>query len=345
MRGAGYFGVLLLEMLFPLGMHCTQSEGHHIWRLLVTGITETEGIPDFTAIGIVDDFELAYYSSDTRKVTALQDWVWDALGSEYFERKTQDFRHYQEGNKKSRKDCMQRYNHTSGVHTLQMYISCDAHGDTAIEGLFQYVYDGRVILTFDVETDTWAAGTTEAIPLKQRLDKDIGWRAFVKNYQMRECKETLKKYIQHGKHILEQQVPPEVRVVSRHSSDGTVVHRCHVTGFYPRDVDVTWVRDGQTTLLETSSSGILPNQDKTYQIQKTLEIDSKDGHTYTCVVNHNSLQTPIIKTASVPAGSWILTLLPLLVMGIMVLLITGALIRIKKKNLCIALNQYMPAHR
>ncbi|XP_030053128.1 class I histocompatibility antigen, F10 alpha chain-like [Microcaecilia unicolor] len=109
---------------------------------------------------------------------------------------------------------MQHYNHTSGVHTMQMYVSCEVRGDTAIKGLFQYVYDGRVILTFDVETDTWVAAMTEEIPLKQRLDKDIGWRAFVKNYQMRECKETLKKYIPHGKHILEQQIPPEVSVIT-----------------------------------------------------------------------------------------------------------------------------------
>ncbi|XP_030045117.1 LOW QUALITY PROTEIN: major histocompatibility complex class I-related gene protein-like [Microcaecilia unicolor] len=211
---------------------------------------------------------------------------------------------------------MQHYNHTSGVHTMQMYVSCEVRGDTAIKGLFQYVYDGRVILTFDVETDTWVAAMTEEIPLKQSMDKDIGWRARKELPNEKVHRDTQEIHPTREAHPRTAGPP---RGACRHSSDGTVVHRCHVTGFYPRDADVTWVRDGQTTLLETSSSGILPNQDKTYQIQKTLEIDSKDGHTYTCVVNHNSLQTPIIKTASVPAGSWIL--LTLLAVGIMFLLI------------------------
>nr|XP_033781255.1 major histocompatibility complex class I-related gene protein-like isoform X2 [Geotrypetes seraphini]XP_033781256.1 major histocompatibility complex class I-related gene protein-like isoform X2 [Geotrypetes seraphini] len=284
---------------------------------------------------MVNDYCIGFYSSDTRKITILHDWIWDAVGPEYVLKKAKDSKNYYEQSMEVREICIQLFNHTIGVHTLQVQVSCEMRGDTAIRGLFQYLYDGQVFVTYDAETGTWIAAVTEAIPLKQFMDTKIMWLAYVKSYHETECIENLKKFIQHGKHVLEQKVPPEVRVLIRHSTDGADILRCHVTGFYPRDIDVTWVRDGWTTMVETWSSGILPNHDKTYQIRKTLEIDPKDGHTYACVVNHSSLQKPIEKTASVSTGSWILglsaagiTILFLLGLGL-----AGFLIWKKKQNL------------
>ncbi|MBN3270736.1 CD1C protein, partial [Polyodon spathula] len=87
-------------------------------------------------------------------------------------------------------------------------------------------------------------------------------------------------------------VPPAVTLrhkKARGSADTEVV--CHVTGFYPRAVEVTWVRDGQVQLEDRVQSGeVLPNQDGTYQLRKILTVSPEEQgrHSYSCQVDHVS---------------------------------------------------------
>ncbi|XP_034775209.1 class II histocompatibility antigen, B-L beta chain-like [Acipenser ruthenus] len=67
---------------------------------------------------------------------------------------------------------------------------------------------------------------------------------------------------------------------------------CHVTGFYPREVEVNWIRDGEALLEEGVWSGeVLPNEDTTHQLRKTLTVSPEDQkkHSYSCQVDHASL--------------------------------------------------------
>ncbi|KAK1153373.1 class II histocompatibility antigen, B-L beta chain-like, partial [Acipenser oxyrinchus oxyrinchus] len=67
---------------------------------------------------------------------------------------------------------------------------------------------------------------------------------------------------------------------------------CHVTGFYPREVEVNWIRDSEALLEEGVWSGeVLPNEDRTYQLRKTLTVSPEDQkkHSYSCQVDHASL--------------------------------------------------------
>ncbi|XP_075768151.1 DLA class II histocompatibility antigen, DR-1 beta chain-like [Pelodiscus sinensis] len=71
---------------------------------------------------------------------------------------------------------------------------------------------------------------------------------------------------------------------------------CHVTGFYPRPIEVTWERGGQVAQGEQLTSGILPNGDLTFQIQVSIELDEEGGNPteHVCVVRHSSLgNTPL----------------------------------------------------
>ncbi|PIO26671.1 hypothetical protein AB205_0088690, partial [Aquarana catesbeiana] len=85
-------------------------------------------------------------------------------------------------------------------------------------------------------------------------------------------------------------VRPEVKVWSRHLSDGVTRLQCLVYGFHPRPVDVKWVRNGTDHVPSDEITPILPHPDGTYQIKVSVEVPTREGDTYSCNVDHSSLE-------------------------------------------------------
>nr|XP_021326455.1 major histocompatibility complex class I-related gene protein-like [Danio rerio] len=71
---------------------------------------------------------------------------------------------------------------------------------------------------------------------------------------------------------------------------------CLATGFYPRHINLTLLRDGQPVSdNEVTGGDLLPNGDGTYQMRKSLEIraEEREKHKYTCSAKHLSLDNKL----------------------------------------------------
>ncbi|XP_044838770.1 class I histocompatibility antigen, F10 alpha chain-like [Mauremys mutica] len=293
--------------------------GRHSWAVLITIITHEDRTNHFTMITKVDDVQIAYYRSDTREVRATQEWAKQAVGAEFFQRKTQQFRTYEENSKGDIRRWMQLYNQTDGIHTAQLHMGCSLSDQAPVDPRFQYAYDGRDFISFDNQTGMWVTAVQPAFALKQLWESaDKAWTQYVQWWLQSECPETLQRLVQHGSGVLEQQVPPKVLVSRRDAPDGSVTLSCRTRGFHPRPIHVSWVRDGQDILAETDSSGILPNADGTYYTQSSLEISlQQDGHRYACQVEHSSLGEPTLVWApgqKGPLSPWVLAAIVLAVL-------------------------------
>uniref|UniRef100_A0A8C1S863 Ig-like domain-containing protein n=1 Tax=Cyprinus carpio TaxID=7962 RepID=A0A8C1S863_CYPCA len=92
---------------------------------------------------------------------------------------------------------------------------------------------------------------------------------------------------------------PEVKFIQKANSDsGGSRLSCLATGFYPRHINLTLFRDEQPVAdHEITAGDLLPNDDGTYQMRKSLEISAADKHTYTCSVTHlrQKLKSMIIR--------------------------------------------------
>uniref|UniRef100_A0A674IT89 Ig-like domain-containing protein n=1 Tax=Terrapene triunguis TaxID=2587831 RepID=A0A674IT89_9SAUR len=88
-------------------------------------------------------------------------------------------------------------------------------------------------------------------------------------------------------------VTPVSGAYDRSSHDGLTTLSCKVSGFYPRDITVTWLKNGESKQQDTYSEGILPSGDGTYQTWVTMEIDPKIKAHYSCHVEHESLLEPL----------------------------------------------------
>uniref|UniRef100_A0A3Q1FKU9 Rano class II histocompatibility antigen, A beta chain-like n=1 Tax=Acanthochromis polyacanthus TaxID=80966 RepID=A0A3Q1FKU9_9TELE len=87
-------------------------------------------------------------------------------------------------------------------------------------------------------------------------------------------------------------LPPNVRVHQTKPADygEQSVLECSVWGFYPQEMRVSWLRDGEEVTTDVFSSEVLPNGDWSFQFHSYLELTLKRGERVICRVEHSSLQ-------------------------------------------------------
>ncbi|NXN27952.1 DMB protein, partial [Nycticryphes semicollaris] len=106
------------------------------------------------------------------------------------------------------------------------------------------------------------------------------------------------------------QMPPQARVIASKTGNARapVLLTCHIWGFYPREVTVIWLHNGDIVGPgDHPPISAIPNGDWTYQTQVTLAVKPVAGDTFTCSVQHASLDQPLLEDWS-PGLSPALTL-------------------------------------
>ncbi|XP_030639109.1 class I histocompatibility antigen, F10 alpha chain-like [Chanos chanos] len=111
------------------------------------------------------------------------------------------------------------------------------------------------------------------------------------------CIKTLKRFLEEEKNRVKKKVKPRVRLVKKTlAGTGRIQVTCLATGFYPRHINLTLLRDGQSVSEDQITGGILlPNVDDTYQMRKSLEVKAQEFrlHNYSCSVVHLSLDNKL----------------------------------------------------
>ncbi|XP_053199680.1 H-2 class II histocompatibility antigen, E-S beta chain-like [Scomber japonicus] len=115
--------------------------------------------------------------------------------------------------------------------------------------------------------------------------------------QMNVARET---YCQHNigiwyNNVLTKSVKPYVRLHSETLSAGNHPSMlvCSVYSFYPKQIIVKWLRDGQEVTSDVTSTDEMANADWYYQIHSHLEYTPRSGEKISCKVEHASLSEPL----------------------------------------------------
>ncbi|XP_074539292.1 rano class II histocompatibility antigen, A beta chain-like [Halichoeres trimaculatus] len=89
---------------------------------------------------------------------------------------------------------------------------------------------------------------------------------------------------------------PSVRVKSADASGSRHPHMliCSVYNFYPKQIKVRWLRNGQEVTSDVTSTEELPNGNWLYQIHSHLELTHSFGDKIVCQVEHASFGKPKI---------------------------------------------------
>ncbi|XP_069491372.1 major histocompatibility complex class I-related gene protein-like isoform X2 [Ambystoma mexicanum] len=274
-------------LLGALWLQPSQAGSHSLLYFLSSLSEEVPGVPRFSIVGFVDDVPIEGYSSDTRRMEPRAPWVKKAVDPQYWEKETEISRGWETLMKNKVLIAMDRANQTRGLHTLQEMYGCELLGDGAIGGFYEYAYDGGDYLSFDKDEMRFRATAAPAQISADHWNLDKIQAQREKAYLEGTCIEWLRKYLHHGKETLLRRVPPGTMVSRRKSGDRTLL-TCYAYGFYPREIEVKWIRSGVEMPLEWSQ--LLPNPDGTYQIKATVEVQEGDEkNMYECQVEHSSL--------------------------------------------------------
>ncbi|NXE57996.1 HB2L protein, partial [Casuarius casuarius] len=131
-------------------------------------------------------------------------------------------------------------------------------------------------------------------------------------------------------------VQPEVEIYPVQSGSLPQTDRlvCSVMGFYPPEIEVKWFKNGQEETERVVATDVIQNGDWTYQVLVMLETSPQRGDTYTCQVEHTSLQHPLTQhwgAQSDTARSKMLTGVGGLVLGL-IFLALGLFLYLRNKK-------------
>ncbi|XP_039196117.1 H-2 class II histocompatibility antigen, E-S beta chain-like isoform X2 [Crotalus tigris] len=169
---------------------------------------------------------------------------------------------------------------------------CFLNGTRRVRFLQRYIYDREEYLRFDS-----ARGEFEALAALGKGDAE----AFNRDkHELQDQKTGVDSFCRHNyeaaqsSSVVGRRAKPTVSI-SPTKLDPTSPHTilCIVRGFYPVEIEVRWLKNGQPEKEGVAFGEELQNGDWTYQLQVMLETQPQRGDVYTCQVEHASLEAPI----------------------------------------------------
>uniref|UniRef100_A0A0B8RYA4 MHC class I antigen n=1 Tax=Philothamnus irregularis TaxID=1899461 RepID=A0A0B8RYA4_9SAUR len=297
---------LLVLLVVVLQESCFSASSHSL-KYFYTSISEpSQGLPHFVSVGFMDDQVFVQYDSHSRRMQPRVSWM-EKLGKEdpqYWEEETQGARAHEEAFNENLETARNRYNQSEGLHTLQRMFGCELRRDGNKGGFIQDGYEGRTFISFDKMTLTWVASELQAQITQRKWNARKQMTQGNKVYLEKTCIEWLEKYLSYGNETLLRRETPKVTMSSRTEvEDGMETHVCRLDGFYPRDIDASWKRDGEVWKQDTFRGSMAPNADGTYHYWLSVRIDPKERDRYRCHVEHDGLQDPLDVVLKEPTNS------------------------------------------
>ncbi|XP_030621567.1 class I histocompatibility antigen, F10 alpha chain-like [Chanos chanos] len=286
--------------LIRLSISCAVSRvSHSLWSY-ATYILGDTAQPKFSLVLMLDDVQVGHYNSSEKRYIP-QGHKSSSSGNEKAEEEdiSRVFGVLYNSMKYGAVQFKHCLNVTDGMHVLQRLARCEMVNGTPGLTVTKNSLDGLVgdDITFDVNEEHFQVNERWPSDCYRTNIENDEW--FIKTMYHPVCIKYLTKYLKEENPVM-RRVKPTVSLFKKTLTDpGGILVTCLATGFYPRHINLTLLRDGQSVSEDQITGGILlPNGDDTYQMRKSLEISEeelREKHKYTCTTTHLSLDNKLEK--------------------------------------------------
>ncbi|XP_067169749.1 class II histocompatibility antigen, B-L beta chain-like [Apteryx mantelli] len=207
------------------------------------------------------------------------------------------------------------------------------NGTERVRFLDRYIHNRQQLLHFDSDVGVYAADSPLGEPLAKAWNSQPEILERAQN-----AMDTISRhnYWVFSPFTVERRVQPKVLVFPMQSGSLPQTDRllCYVTDFYPPEIEVKWFKNGREETERVVATDMIQDGDWTYQVLVMLESMPQSGDTYTCQVEHASLQQPLTQhwgAQSDTARSKMLTGVGGLVLGL-IFLALGLVLYLRNKK-------------
>uniref|UniRef100_A0A4X1SRQ3 Ig-like domain-containing protein n=2 Tax=Sus scrofa TaxID=9823 RepID=A0A4X1SRQ3_PIG len=288
-------GALFLLLSGTLALTGTQA-GPHSLSYFYTAVSRPDrGDSRFIAVGYVDDTQFVRFDNyaPNPRMEPRVPWI-QQEGQDYWDEETRKVKDNAQTYGVGLNTLRGYYNQSeAGSHTLQSMFGCYLGPDgLLLHGYRQDAYDGADYIALNEDLRSWTAADMAAQITKRKWEAaNVAERR--RSYLQGLCVESLRRYLEMGKDTLQRAEPPKTHVTRHPSSDLGVTLRCWALGFYPKEISLTWQREGQDQSQDMELVETRPSGDGTFQKWAALVVPPGEEQSYTCHVQHEGLQEPL----------------------------------------------------
>ncbi|XP_070101169.1 saoe class I histocompatibility antigen, A alpha chain isoform X3 [Equus caballus] len=257
----------------------------------------------------------------------------EQVGPEYWEMSTRNAKGTAQTFRGNLRIALGYYNQSeAGSHTFQWMYGCDVGPDgRLLRGYSQFAYDGADYIALNEDLRSWTAADAAA-QITRRKWEAAGAAEQERNYLEGPCVKWLRRHLENGKETLQRADPPKTHVTHHPISDREVTLKCWALDFYPAEITLSWQRDGEDLTQDTELVETRPGGDGTFQKWPAVVVPSGEEQRYTCHVQHEGLAEPVTRRWEPPPQPTILIVGVIAGLGLLVAVVTGAVIWRKKHS-------------
>ncbi|XP_056357713.1 class II histocompatibility antigen, B-L beta chain-like isoform X1 [Oenanthe melanoleuca] len=188
----------------------------------------------------------------------------------------------------------------SGVFQEMVKSECHfINGTSRLRFVKRFIYNREQYVHFDSDVGHFVGDSPYGEKVARYWNSDPEWMEYRRDAVDRHCRHN---YELSSPFLVERRVPPSVSIslVASSSQSGPGRLLCSVMDFYPAEIQVSWFQGQQELSEHVVATDVVSNGDLTYQVLVLLETPPQRSVSYTCQVEHVSLEHPLRQEWEMP---------------------------------------------
>ncbi|XP_006896332.1 PREDICTED: MHC class I polypeptide-related sequence A [Elephantulus edwardii] len=230
------------------------------------------------------------YDSEKGQAEPLDPWA--HVANKNWEKEIKDFEEMSKNLRMTVAEILKLDDQKRGLHSLQEMRGCEIMEDNTTRAFWEFCLNGEPFLSYDPETLKWmelsSSSQAWARKIKESWDKDENKHKDYSHHVEAEACEKLRN-LATWRDFTERTVSPVVNVSHINTTADSVTLKCQASGFYPRNISLTWLQDGDPLSSQDSQfhGCVLPHANGTYETWVSIKVPHGKEQKYSCRVEHN----------------------------------------------------------